>query len=825
MKTVTNVSILASVAAACLVSQPVYAQSADTPDSDVQEQDDNGSVLGGVIVVTAQKRQQNVQDVGIAITAYGGDQLRSLGIDDSSEIATFTPGVHTSGAYAGQNTQFTIRGVTQSDFNDIVEAPNAVYLDEGYIAIAQGQTFAVFDIDRVEILKGPQGTLFGRNATGGLIHYISRAPSLTETTGYVDARYELFDSVDSPGQFTLEAAVGGPVSNNVAARAAVKWNKRDPLLRNQYPVGAVGGSPGPGAGANLGDDDTLSGRFSLLVEPSDTSEIVMSFNGSRSKLSTGGYQAKPTIAEYDAAGELINVLDVMPGETRSSIIPVGSLNSINGDFGSDLNNDGIVGGPGELYGRPAGTDFFGYLDPDGADFRISSDFAFRDQGNVDTWGSNLRMKFDIGDNLTLSSITDYKNFEKLIFIDVDAGPANQLANYGLVDAETISQELRLNGDADGLTWVAGLYYLNIDNLSASGLKIPTGSIIPGPAQDVDSTGTLKTSSYSAFGHVEVDLNDQLRFVLGGRIIQEEKDYDFVQRVFASPDSRLVQQGAPLAVIGPVYAPGPQPFQQKTSDTLWTGKAQLEYRPNLDTLIYAGLNRGVKAGSFNAQLPGGLPAPATFIPYDSETLLSYEAGFKLTLADGDVRLNGSAYYYDYKDYQAFLFTGVSGYVINADARTYGGELSVVANPIYGLDLAAGISVLDAKVQDIPLRIGGPLIRDVKPTYAPEVQINGLFRYAWDMFGGEMHFGGDASYSSEYFYNLRNFDADKFGSYFLLNFGIGWTSEDKGFEIGLDANNVTDERIGSQGFSLSTLCGCNEVSYKNPRSFAVKARVNF
>jgi len=114
--------------------------------------------LGGEIIVTAQRRSENIQNVGIAISAYSGDQLRALNVVDSRDIAALTPGVHLGGAIAGQNSQYTIRGVTQNDFNDIVEAPNAVYLDDGYIAIGQGQTFALFDIDRVEVLKGPQGT-------------------------------------------------------------------------------------------------------------------------------------------------------------------------------------------------------------------------------------------------------------------------------------------------------------------------------------------------------------------------------------------------------------------------------------------------------------------------------------------------------------------------------------------------------------------------------------------------------------------------------------------------------------------------------------------
>ena len=137
------------------------------------------SVAQGVleeVIVTAQKREQNIQQVPIAITAFTGAQMAALGVTESFDIAAFSPGVHISGNLAGQNTQFSIRGVTQNDFADIIEAPNAVYLDEGYIAVAQGQTFGIFDVERVEILKGPQGTLFGRNATGGLIHFQSNKP-------------------------------------------------------------------------------------------------------------------------------------------------------------------------------------------------------------------------------------------------------------------------------------------------------------------------------------------------------------------------------------------------------------------------------------------------------------------------------------------------------------------------------------------------------------------------------------------------------------------------------------------------------------------------
>ncbi len=783
------------------------------------------SVFDTEIVVTAQKRSENVQDVAISISTYSGTQLRALGIVKSSDIAVFTPGVALSGSLAGQNTQFTIRGVTQNDFNDIVEAPNAVYLDDGYIAIAQGQSFALFDIERVEILKGPQGTLFGRNATGGLVNYISRKPSLEKWEGFLDVKYGILDSRKSPGTLTVEGAAGGPLSDKIGVRGAFRVNAQQPWLINQYPAGAVGGSPGPGAGANLGDDHTQAGRLTLLLKPSDRTELTLSGNYSQTKMSTGPYQAKPTIAVYNAAGELINVQDAAAGETRASIIPVGAPGSRNGDFGSDLNNDGVVGGPGEIYGRPAGTDFFGYKDPDGPGPLISSDFAFHNQGYVDTWGVNLHASTELTDGITLTSITDFKKFDKLLFIDVDAGPANQLANYGSVDAKSFTEELRLNGKGTGYDWVAGFYYLNINNLSRNGLKAPINGLVPGNPIDIASTARLKTKSYSAFGQFNYDLTSEFRVVAGARIIREEKNYNFIQELYFSPDSRQIQPGTPLFPIGPLTGASPR-YLDKDGKTLWAGKLQIEYRPSADALLYLGVNRGVKAGSYNAQLNGGLATPGSAIKYGAETLWNYEGGFKLSLADRKVRLNGSVYYYDYKNYQGFLFTGVSGIVINADARTYGAELSLQANPLPGLDVALAVSKFNSKVKNVPLRVGGPIVLDVKPTYAPEGQASALIRYGWGMFGGTMAVTANAAYSASYYYNLRNFAADRFGAYILVNTGISWKPASDRLELGFDVANVFNKRdVGVQGFDLATLCGCNEVSYKPPRSFSVSARVNF
>lgn len=818
---------LLAAAVAATVTIPVSAQ----------------SVLEEVVVV-AQKREQNIQDVPIAITAFTGEQMNALGVSDSFDIAAFSPGVHISGNLAGQNTQFSIRGVTQNDFNDIIEAPNAVYLDDGYIAVAQAQTFAVFDIDRVEILKGPQGTLFGRNATGGLVHFISNAPSFDETTGYLDVELGQFDTANNARRDVVEGAMGGPVNDQLAARLAFRSSKQDGYLKNLYSIDDqltfLGlQNPGPGAGADLGDDDTFAARLRLAYQASDRLQIDLSINYAESEVATGPYQSKSTLAiaqDHDGdpltAPELVNVINTPANESRLSVL----LDQTGADTGLDAGGDiedgdsFIPGGGGDLPGRLApGADFFGYLDPDGDDFTFSSDFAFADQGSTDNSGINLKFTYDMSDDVTFTSITDYKDYEKLLFIDVDSAPINQLANYAAVDGSSITQEFRFNGETDTSRWVAGFYYLNIDSESDNGLKGPAGSfadVFGDAAIDVGTVASLETDSYSIFGQYEVDLSDKMTVIGGVRVMREEKDFDLLLAVAPSDSSFVVNSSPCFSGDASACFVGPITSSDSTTETLWAGKLQVTYNATDDLMYYAGVNRGVKAGSFNAPLLGayfGAGGDAA-LPYDSEVLTSYEAGFKSTLGDGTTRINGNVFYYDYSDYQAFLFVGVGGVVINRDADNVGAELEIQSSPAPGLDLILTGSYFDATVEDVSLRNGSPLpSRDVKPTYAPEVQVTGLVRYGFDAFGADMAVQADVSYSDDYYYNLRNFDADKFDAYTVVNAQVSY--ERDGWLATLAARNITDQRPGIQGFDLATLCGCNEVSYRAPRYYSVSIRREF
>lgn len=817
------------------------------------------------IIVTAQKIEQNQQDVPLAITAFSGEQMRALGVKQSFDIATFTPGVHISGNLAGQNTQFSIRGVTQNDFNDIIEAPNAVYLDEGYLAIAQAQTFTLLDIERVEVLKGPQGTLFGRNATGGLVQYFSRRPDFEQATGFLDVEAGLFDTEKTAYNTTLEAALGGPLSDKFAVRAAVRYTNQDSYLKNNYaeyiannniaksPLGL--GSPGDGSGADLAGSENILGRLSLAYEPQDNIRADLSFNIAKMKVPTGPYQSKSTIGvlrpvsdgDGNTSIELVNVINTPAAETRLTILQnadgMDTMNDGGADFidGDELFRNGFANKmmdpsdannmiPTPQASRPnAGGDFFGYQDPDGADFTTAGDFAFHNQGDTSTSSVTARVAWDIDESTDFVSVTDFKSYDKLLFIDVDSAPVNQLANYAGVDAKSFTQELRLNGLHGNLQWVTGVFYLDIDTHSDNGLKAPENSIVAllpmsGPT-DIGVQANLRTKSLSWFGQIDYAFSEKLSGTIGLRLIDESKDFDIEIGFYGSRSNSLVNQGEALPNIPAEGAPFRN--QDSTSDLLWTGKLQLDYRVNDNALIYAGLNRGVKAGSFNAPLLGAYLGSGRdeALPYKAEVLHSVEAGFKLSLGERS-RLNGSVFYYDYKDYQTFLFVGVGGVVINADAQTAGVELEFQTTPVEGLDIIANLSYFDATVKDVLFSQGSlQPARDVKPTYAPELQATLLIRYAFPLGGGYMSVQSDASYSDEYFYNLRNFEADKFDAYTLLNAQVSWTDNARAWEFTFGIRNITDERVGIQGFDLATLCGCNEVAYRDPTTYFFNFRRNF
>ena len=222
------------------------------------------------IVVTATKRSENVQDVGIAITALTGDQMEALGFTSAQQVTTMAPGVSTVQPNGEANYSIAMRGVANSDFTTNVESPVAVYVDEVYISQMSGTGFMLFDMERVELLRGPQGTLFGRNATGGLVHFLTVKPG-QESDGYAKV------TIGEYSQIKAEGAVGGALGDNASARLSLSYHNNDGYVDNRL-------------GGKLNNADDFAGRFQVLFNPNDDVEVLLNARYATQDIDTGFFE-------------------------------------------------------------------------------------------------------------------------------------------------------------------------------------------------------------------------------------------------------------------------------------------------------------------------------------------------------------------------------------------------------------------------------------------------------------------------------------------------------------------------------------------------------
>jgi iron complex outermembrane receptor protein len=835
--------VKAAVTGAALVaSQMAYAQAepaaAESTATDATPAAaDNGGVED--IVVTAQRRSESIQDIGIAVTAYGAEQIRDLGFTSSGDLISMVPGASMSNTSGGQYLQFSIRGVTQDDFANHTEAPNAVYLDDVYIASPQAQSFGLFDIQRVEVLRGPQGTLFGRNATGGLVHYITKDPT-DVLDGFADLTYGRFNHV------RLEGAIGGPIAPNLSARIAILREKQDSYIKNIFPTGRINnpvtGAPmGPSGDVDdLRDKDQTALRGKLRWD-NGTSSLLLSGAWSRESRNVGDNQNLPSAAVLDANGRHVNSVkpennpnrcEAISAET-GACVPISFV-----DFEVPAGTPGFPVGvfPDEDSVRPDQFgDLLGATDPSNGGKRrlISNDHSPGEGNRTKVYGGFYRFSHDF-DFATLIAQGSYMRYYKRSTLDDGTAVPWTIINIEATH-NVYSQELRLSGKSDRLKWSAGAFYLNIDADTAGALTWPGDSPItfmfgplvtgtPGLAWDSPAYADMETHSYSAFGQIDWEFADRFTVLLGGRIVRENKEFHSENLLLRNDNLNRIDPRSNL-IPAPVFPASPfgvyPAFDGEIKKTLWMGKAQLEFRPNRDVLLFGGVSRGVKAGGFNSKLNDFSPPldPAR-IPYKEETLISYEVGGKFDLAGGKLRLNSSIFYYDYQDYQAFQFTGIGGLIENADATYYGGELEIAARPFPQLDLSLNGSYIDATIKDIQIAPG--IRRDVRPSYTPKYSIAGLVRYrlGTEIAGGEVALQLDGTIKGSSYSNTRNFEAERLEGYGQLNGSISWAKLDNGMTLTGFVKNIFDKRYEQSVVDISTLCGCSEIHYSDPRTWGIK-----
>ena len=786
------------------------------------------------VIVTAQKREQKMQDVGIAVTAVTGDQIKALGYSNAQEVTAMAPGVSLVQPNGEANYSVAIRGVANSDFTTNVESPVAIYVDDIYISQMSGAGFMLFDMERVEILRGPQGTLYGRNATGGLVHYVTVKPTTDSYNGYGAI------TLGSYNQKKMESAVNIPVSDKFSVRISGVSNQRDGYVKNRYT---------PGTKLNNTNDYAWRGQFFFENEDWD---LLLNVREGRQDIRTGFFE---------------NV-----SATNAGVFTRGDANPYLND--ADGNS--------------------GYVDNDHDVF--AGDYDFIGHNDLTTRGYSATFNWN-GSDLDFTSITDFSTTKRDYIEDSDASPEDYFKFFLTTDAEQLSQEFRVSGSQENMRWVAGMYYMNLDISDSNGGIAPgfmsdyykaictnftydvendlgtrvcdsglLGGALDGltlndldPGNGVVTEGhgiynpyTTETDTWSLFGQIEHDLNDALTLIVGGRYIEEEKDH-YYRNIEVSYPTGANSGGDPRVTELATLAS----YRGKRDDTEWAGRLQLDYRPKDDLLLYASYNRGVKSGGFNAPLlptvdanldgdPSDTSVTDAFMSYDPEQLNAYEIGVKSQVLDGKVTLNASLFYYDYNDYQAFALIGLDAFTLNAEAESTGFEVELRSSPIEGLDIITGIGYVDTEVTKVPgitenrpgfdfLGEAAKVGQSVRPVQTPEWNANALVRYERQVpeINGNLAFQLAADFRDSHYFNLTNSNLLEENGYTLWNGMITYYPDSSdNWDIQLGGQNLTNEEYVVQAFDLSGTItkgsgfwGMTEQYYGRPRTFTLTLNFRF
>ena len=739
------------------------------------------------IIVTAQKREQSMQDVGIAVTAFGDKQIRELGFTDSTDIVAMTPGlIYTTPNAESSVINFFLRGVGLNDFADANENPVAVYVDDVYRPASGGLSFQLFDLQRVEVLRGPQGTLFGRNTTGGLVHFISKRPT-DELDGYVDLTYGSYN------QIKAEAAFGGPIGDTVSGRLSAAMNKSDGWTENRC-CDPSAGEPDFNA-PDYNEGDSVAVRGQLQWEPSDAARILLSGNYSDNDATVGAWQHQATTR--DANGESV---------------PLG-LNETTGAI--DCNAD-LVLDDADLR---TGTDCFGYRDTDGDPF--AGDYDRDGRVETEASGGSLNIDWDVGD-VTITSITAYQKVERLQSEDTEASPAPLIQPTFGAETKTFTQELRAAGGSDAFRWLAGVFYFDNEVDGHYLLDLTNLGFV-----FFDAVYQQNSESLAGFGQVEFDLSDRFTFIAGLRYATEEKDLDYLNVDESGFFTDVV--GLPTNVAFDFDESTVGGLAEHDDDSV-SGKVELDFKPNDDVLLYGSISRGTKSAGFNVGFldQNGIFATntAATIPFGEETLTSYEVGLKSTWGDGRTRFNAAAFYYDYEDFQTFRFELLNQIIFNTDAEIMGGELELQTSPADGWDIGLGLSILDAKAKDIPATSdpSGP-VRDREMVAAPDVAANASVRYEWPMLGGKTAILGTVTYQDDIYYDIQNVPVSFEDGYTVGNLRLSYANDSSPWEIAAFVDNVTDEEYLVYTFDFNGTFGFNQLAYGKPRWAGVSFRYEF
>lgn len=751
------------------------------------------------IIVTANKRTQALSDVGMSITALAGDTLADRGVNSPMDLGRVVPGLTVQPTPLASPV-YTLRGVGFYETTLSASPTVAVYVDEVVIPFSAETRGVAFDVERVEVLKGPQGTLFGANTTGGAINYIANKPT-AEFSGGIDASYGRFNTAEVNGYLNI------PVSDTLRTRFAGRllhggsWQKS--YTRDD----------------KIGRQRQLNGRFIADWEPADDVRIVLTATG---WTDTGDTQQPQYLAGSCREGVVTGACDpANRWQQNYQNYPDAPKNNRAADWGPTI------------YGkRPARDDWF-YL-------------------------GSIRGDYDISDELTLTTITAYSKFKTNARQDFDGTTFIGADIWSRGNIETFSQEIRVSGEMNRLNWIVGGNYDKSKTFDSTlyGISEQGGYPFftdPGPQMQTGSQAIAyqQIRNAAVFGNAEFDITDSLTVIGGVRYTSTKRSFEgcsvdpgdnnfspFWNRIFEFANLNL----------GPgdcfVFTPNfPEVYRDEfIVDTLkednisWN--AGVNYTTPGDMLLYVRVSRGYKAGSYpNVQAANF----NQYLPVKQESLLAYEVGFKAPFLNRRANISAAAFYYDYTDKQLKgrapdpVFRDLDALVQIPKSEVKGAEIELNVRPVDGLSLFAGATYIHSRIKEynaVPTFGADPLDFSGQAfPYSPKLTLIGDVQYDFPVGQSlEAFVGASATYNSRTSAVLRNRTTDTIErdrlfdikGYALIDLRAGISSPDDSWEVYAFGRNITNKYYWTNVLdNVSSI-----VRYTGrPRTYGIGVRYDF
>lgn len=834
-------SVLTAVGSIALMPTFAAAQEAPAQGGSAQASAPQGNDNGiGEIIVTAQKRAENVQNVPISITAFTADALQARGIADVTAMGNLAPNVTLDAGtpFSGSSSVLSafIRGIGQNDFAFNLDPGVGVYLDGVYLARSVGANQDLLDVERVEILKGPQGDLFGRNTIGGAISIVTRRPA-KEFGGKLKVTTGRFNRID------IKGAVNIPVNDNLTTAFSFATKKNDGYQRQiSFPGFASGviADNFPGFGSKhpdrFGGEDQYSLRGKILWEP--TSGLSVTLAADYLRQDNNGVASSVLKTHVDPAdsnavfGPLYNgcIAGALPAFAISGV-----CNNIVG--GTSLGGL-IVTSPTLLYGDQFITKNIDTTYATGNNF-----------SRMRSYGGSLTIDWDLG-AVQLKSITGYRELHWQSAQDEDGSPLPILQTSFDMNQHQFSQEFQLTGKMadDRLSYVLGLYYFDEGGNLHDMVTFPAGLL------RIDGQNYLNTKNYAAYAHVNYKITDRLSVTLGGRYTLENKRFTGLQSdpngtfyklngyytideaarqalcnsgamppslqgigagLFCYPSSANPKQVYPVAPAGG--------FKQTFNN--FSPKIGLEYKAGHDVLVYGSFSKGYKTGGWTTRLTTPQPADTPAATFGPEKATTWELGVKSEFADHKAQLNVSSFYTTYKGIQLNFQVGTSPTLQNAGtAEIYGFEAEFLTRPFPNLTLSSGLGYTHARYTELSPFVTGVTLDSRLPktpawkfTFSPQYRI-GLGEH------GDLLLSADYTRTSSLFNDTENTPLLKRPATDVVNASITYKAPGDGWELAFGATNLTDERYLTTGQN-QVAGGVTYGTYSRPREWYLTGRINF